>query len=71
VGEQKKKKKKETHPRGQSLGLGFIPSKNPKGDVLDGALVGCSLLCHRSHKIEQDRKWNTTEDILMPQGTPL
>jgi len=44
VGEQKRKeKKKETHPRGQSLGLGFIPSKNPKGDVLDGALVGVHL----------------------------
>jgi hypothetical protein len=40
VGEQKKERKKETHHRGQSLRLGFIPSKNPKGHVLDGALMG-------------------------------
>jgi hypothetical protein len=36
----KKKENKETHLRGQSLGLGFIPSKNEKRDFLDGALGG-------------------------------
>jgi hypothetical protein len=35
---KEKGKKKETHLRGQSLGLGFIPSKNEKRDVLDGVL---------------------------------
>jgi len=35
-----KKREKKTHYRGQSLELGFIPSKTFGMGFLDGALVG-------------------------------
>jgi hypothetical protein len=42
VGVKKRKEKKtETHPRGESLGLGFIPSKKIHSwTFFDGAVVG-------------------------------